>query len=65
MRSGVRSNVDMAQWTPELLTRLEWRRFEELCAPYYEAPGFRTDLAYSSRKNTFSRPSLARTGSWP
>jgi restriction system protein len=33
------------QWTPELLKRLEWRRFEELCAAYFEALGFRVDLA--------------------
>ena len=40
-----RSNVDTAQWTPELLKRLEWRRFEELCAAYFEALGFRADVA--------------------
>jgi restriction system protein len=33
------------QWTPELLKRLDWRRFEELCAAYFEALGFRADLA--------------------
>jgi restriction system protein len=33
------------QWTPELLKRLEWRRFEELCAAYFEALGFRVALA--------------------
>jgi len=33
------------QWTPELLKRLDWRRFEELCAAYFEALGFRVDLA--------------------
>ena len=38
-------SVDTAQWTPELLKRLEWRRFEELCAAYFEALGFRVDLA--------------------
>lgn len=25
------------QWTPELLKQLEWRRFEALCAAYFEA----------------------------
>jgi restriction system protein len=39
------SGADSAQWTPELLKRLEWRRFEELCAAYFEALGFRADLA--------------------
>lgn len=39
---------DTAHWTPELLKRLEWRRFEELCAAYFEALGFRADLAAAS-----------------
>jgi restriction system protein len=42
-----RSKVDTARWTPELLKQLEWRRFEELCAAYFETLGFRTDLALS------------------
>ena len=33
------AKIDTAQWTPELLRRLEWRRFEELCAAYFEAQG--------------------------
>lgn len=44
---GARSKLHAGQWTPELLKRLDWRRFEELCAAYFEALGFRTDLAYS------------------
>jgi restriction system protein len=45
--SAARSKVvDTGKWTPELLKRLEWRRFEELCAAYFEALGFRADLAY-------------------
>ena len=40
-----RSESGSVQWTPELLKRLEWRRFEELCAAYFEALGFRADLA--------------------
>jgi restriction system protein len=39
-----RSKVNTAQWTPELLKQLEWRRFEELCAAYFQALGFRTDV---------------------
>jgi restriction system protein len=35
------------QWTGELLKRLEWRRFEELCAAYFEALGFRADPAHA------------------
>ena len=42
-----RAKVDTAQWTPELLKQLEWRRFEELCAAYFEALGFRTEVALS------------------
>ena len=42
---AARANFDTAEWTPELLKRLEWRRFEELCAAYFEALGFRVDLA--------------------
>lgn len=43
--SVARSKVDTSRWTPELLKRLEWRRFEELCAAYFEALGFRAELA--------------------
>ena len=43
--AAARSKLDTAQWTPELLKRLEWRRFEEVCAAYFEALGFRADLA--------------------
>ena len=39
-----RSKVSTAQWTPELLKQIEWRRFEELCAAYFQALGFRTDV---------------------
>ena len=36
----LRSKLDIRKWSPELLKQLEWRRFEELCAAYYEALGF-------------------------
>jgi restriction system protein len=42
---AARSEVDTARWTPELLRRLEWRRFEEVCAAYFEELGFRADHA--------------------
>jgi restriction system protein len=42
---AARTERDNAQWTPELLKRLEWRRFEELCAAYFETLGFRAELA--------------------
>src|SRR6266550_1481127 len=35
------------RWSLELLRRLEWRRFEELCTAYYEALGFTTTEARS------------------
>lgn len=38
---GAASNIDTGKWSPELLRRLEWRRFEELCAAYFEALEFR------------------------
>ena len=31
---------DPGGWSLELLRRLEWRRFEELCAAYFELQGF-------------------------
>ncbi len=33
------------RWSLELLRRLEWRRFEELCTAYYQALGFTTTQA--------------------
>jgi restriction system protein len=41
------SKLDTRKWTPELLKQLEWRRFEELCAAYFEALGFRTRISHS------------------
>lgn len=40
-----RSKIDTRKWSPELLKQLEWRRFEELCAAYYEALGFTTSIS--------------------
>lgn len=31
------------QWSPEALRALEWKRFELLCARYYEAVGFKSE----------------------
>lgn len=47
-RSAARSKLDTGKWTPELLKRLDWRRFEELCVAYFEALGFQTRLAHSA-----------------
>jgi restriction system protein len=46
-RSAGHARFDTRKWTPELLKHLEWRRFEELCAAYYEALGFGTRLTRS------------------
>jgi restriction system protein len=35
-----RAGFNTTVWTVELLRHLEWRRFEELCAAYFEALGF-------------------------
>jgi hypothetical protein len=40
-RAGV-PRLDTSQWNLELLKRLEWRRFEELCVAYYEALELKT-----------------------
>ena len=42
-----RARFDTRKWTAELLKHLEWRRFEELCAAYYETLGFKTRLTHS------------------
>lgn len=34
-------NVDTSKWSLELLNALEWKRFENLCAAYFEELGFR------------------------
>jgi restriction system protein len=37
---ALRLKLDTRRWNAELLKQLEWRRFEELCAAYYEAAGY-------------------------
>ncbi len=41
-QSAERARFDTESWTLDLLRHLEWRRFEELCAAYFEALGFTT-----------------------
>jgi restriction system protein len=48
LRRSNRWQGDTARWTPELLKQLEWRRFVEVCAAYFEALGFRADLAHAA-----------------
>jgi restriction system protein len=45
VQAVLRSKLDTRKWSPELLKQLEWRRFEELCAAYYEALGFAANLS--------------------
>ena len=47
LRGSGRAKVDTRQWTAELLKRLEWRRFEQLCAAYFETLGFKADLVHA------------------
>jgi restriction system protein len=42
-----RARFNTVKWTPELLKRLEWRRFEETCAAYFETLGFATRITPS------------------
>ena len=48
LRGRARAKADAAQWSPELLKQIEWRRFEQLCVAYFEALGFRADVAYAA-----------------
>ena len=36
---------DAGAWSPQLLKRLEWRRFEELCAACLEVEGYTARIA--------------------
>ena len=45
--SAARARFDTASWSLELLKHLEWRRFEELCAAYFEALGFTVEISHS------------------
>ncbi|TAK84783.1 MAG: endonuclease [Betaproteobacteria bacterium] len=36
-------SVDTSRWSLDSLKQLEWRRFEEVCAGYFEALGFRAE----------------------
>lgn len=37
--------TDASRWSLELLRAIEWKRFEHVCAAYFEAIGFRTKVA--------------------
>lgn len=39
------AKLDTAKWNLLLLKHMEWRRFEDLCAAYYEAAGYTTSVS--------------------
>ena len=39
------TSLDTSRWSLELLRAIEWKRFELLCAAYFEAIGFRAKVA--------------------
>lgn len=41
-QSAEQARFNTRAWTPELLKHLEWRRFEETCAAYFDAAGIDT-----------------------
>ncbi|HXS53987.1 MAG TPA: restriction endonuclease [Usitatibacter sp.] len=41
----VRPPLDTSRWSKDLLYALEWKRFELLCAAYFETLGFKTKVA--------------------
>lgn len=43
--SSSNEGPDTSRWSLELLQALEWKRFERLCAAYFEAIGFRAVVA--------------------
>jgi restriction system protein len=47
-QSAALAMVDTRKWTTPLLKQLEWRRFEQLCAAYFETLGFTTRIAPSA-----------------
>src|SRR6185437_13503024 len=40
-----RPAIDTTRWSKELLNALEWKRFEILCAAYFETLGFKSKVA--------------------
>jgi restriction system protein len=44
-RPRAQSKGEARRWSAELLKQLEWRRFEEFCAAYYETEGFTTKVS--------------------
>jgi restriction system protein len=48
LQAALRLKLDTRKWNAELLKQLEWRRFEELCAAYFEAAGYATRIDHAS-----------------
>ena len=47
-QSAERAKFDTRKWTRALLKHLDWRRFEETCAAYFEALGFTARVTLSA-----------------
>lgn len=39
------NNKEHPSWSLELINKLEWKRFEELCANYFSAKGYRAEVS--------------------
>src|SRR5919197_4588803 len=45
--AAARARFNSASWSLELLKHLDWRRFEELCAAYFETLGYTAQISHS------------------
>jgi restriction system protein len=61
-QSAACARFDSRAWTTELLRHLEWRRFEETCAAYFQVLGFTTAVT-PSRSGGGSDIGLCAAGS--
>jgi restriction system protein len=43
-QTAERARFDTDKWTLELLKRMDWRRFEELCVAYFESLGYQASV---------------------
>src|SRR2546422_11477632 len=64
-QSVLRSKLDTRKWSPELLKQLEWRRFEELCAAYYEALGLTVRVTPAATEGSMEIPPHAQGSARP
>jgi restriction system protein len=62
-QSAEHAKFNTRKWTPELLKHLEWRRFEETCAAYFEAAGFATRVTPTASGSGVADIGLCAAGS--